>query len=264
MDKLVRLPTSFIKIGTFCQSLSSRSIFIENKKILVFNTLQDKQRNFLSFSCSKYSTITSEEVDDNDKALQELDITLLKPHPEWRNVATGPVWGTGNEYYELLWKHYLDDPIIQRNKREQDENWDEYVAKFGVSPNEYLHSEDYIKRYQDKVVWFGYIRNKKGFIQPQKTRKNCKRDGVLSSGSPCALCRDDQLLLTYKNVSLLTQFIDHLTGELHNCLRTGLCQTQQNNLVNAFNLAKEYGYFYCNVPFVKYDLKNFKRNSLAL
>lgn len=263
----MKLSTSILRLSSFCSNLSSRSICIQKRNNALINNNQIKvigKFSFLNANCYYSNINTTEEIDDNDKALQELDITLLKPHPEWRNVATGPVWGKNNEYFELLWQHWLDNPFEKRDKVKQDEEWEEYLQKYGFSPIDYLNSEEYYEKYQEKKVWVGYVRNKKGFIQPQKTRKSCKRDDVIDTGSPCPLCRDDELLLTYKNIQLLTQFIDHLTGKLHVSLRTGLCQVQFQRLETSFNLAQEFGFFSRSTPFVKYDLKSYKRNSPVL
>ncbi|KAH0630405.1 hypothetical protein JD844_013407, partial [Phrynosoma platyrhinos] len=49
----------------------------------------------------------------------------------------------------------------------------ETESRFKDKPWEYLESEEYIERYGSNPVWFGYRRNHKGPIPPQKTRKTC-------------------------------------------------------------------------------------------
>jgi len=108
----------------------------KNKKLMVF-------RKNISLSCFSWSDGDKHEgdmheKDSNDLALERLDITLLKPHPEWRNVAAGPVWGDG--YYELLWKDFLEKDKVALDREMHDNLWNEYVEKHGYSPAEYLET----------------------------------------------------------------------------------------------------------------------------
>ena len=204
-------------------------------------------------------------MDDNDRALQELDITLLKPHPEWRNVAAGPIWGKNDEYYELLWKHWLEEPSVKKFQILQDKDWEDYVEKYGETPIDYINSDDYKDKYEGKETWINYVRNHKCGIPPQKTRKTCmNKDGTITTGSPCPLCRDERLLITYNNLPLLIQYIDQQTGLLHSNLRTGLCRIKQKRLVWCHTIAQELGYLHRIVPFVKFNLKNYEHNAHVL
>lgn len=82
----------------------------------------------------------------------------------------------------------------------------------------YLKSTAYKTTYGDQPVWVPYRRNHKGQYPPLKTRKTCIRNGVISTGSPCPICRDEYLVLDYTNVDLLKQFISEYTGEVKTCL----------------------------------------------
>ena len=266
MDKLVKVSLSKV----FCQSSLFNQIFRSASTSGQFKNLFFKQNReacghleTLALPLTQFQAKYSQEVieDYNEKALKELDITLLKPHPEWRNVAAGPVWGKKDEVFEGFWKEWLDEPFVKKMRAIQDKEWDEYVENFSQTPVEYLKSEDYADLYGEKETWINYFRNRKGFIQHQNTRRSCYRKGVMATGSPCPLCRDNRLLLTYKNIPLLIQYIDQHTGELHSELRTGLCQEKKARVVLTFKLAKELGYFHCNVPYVKYDLKQSVINS---
>lgn len=78
----------------------------------------------------------------------------------------------------------------------------------------YLASEAYKTTYGDQPVWVQYRRNHKGAIPPRKTRKTCIRAGIISTGSPCPICRDEYLVLDHKNLNLLKQFISPYTGKV--------------------------------------------------
>lgn len=79
----------------------------------------------------------------------------------------------------------------------------------------YLASEAYQQTYGDKFVWDQYRRNHKGGFAPRKTRKTCVRKGMISTGNPCPICRDEYLLLDHRNLQLLNQFISPHTGEVN-------------------------------------------------
>lgn len=79
---------------------------------------------------------------------------------------------------------------------------------------EYLASSEYKETYGDKFIWEGYRRVHKGGIPPKKTRESCIRFRVITTSSPCPICRDEYLILDYKNLELLKQFISPHTGEV--------------------------------------------------
>jgi hypothetical protein len=78
----------------------------------------------------------------------------------------------------------------------------------------YLKSSAYATTYGDQPVWVPYRRNFKGPYAPRKTRKTCIRDGIISTGNPCPICRDEYLVLDHRNVNLLKQFISEHTGDV--------------------------------------------------
>lgn len=78
----------------------------------------------------------------------------------------------------------------------------------------YLASEAFKETYGDKLVWEQYRRNHKGPFAPRKTRKTCVRKGMISTGNPCPICRDEFLVLDHRNLELLKQFISPQTGEV--------------------------------------------------
>lgn len=78
----------------------------------------------------------------------------------------------------------------------------------------YLASEAYQATYGNRPVWEQYRRNFKGGFAPRKTRKLCIRAGVISTGNPCPICRDEYLILDYRNLDLLKQFISEHSGQV--------------------------------------------------
>lgn len=82
----------------------------------------------------------------------------------------------------------------------------------------YLQSKAYQQTYGDDPVWVMYRRNHKGGFAPRKTRRSCVRNGVISTGNPCPICRDEYLLLDHKNTKLLKQFISQYTGQVCVCV----------------------------------------------
>ncbi|XP_051158692.1 28S ribosomal protein S18b, mitochondrial isoform X2 [Leptopilina boulardi] len=117
----------------------------------------------------------------------------------------------------------------------------------------YMNSEAYKITYGDNPVWKLYRRNFKGQFAPRKTRKTCIRGGIVSTGNPCPICRDEYLIIDYKNTKLLNQFISPHNGETL-CYRiTNICQKQHKNLLVALKKAKNCGIVTFDPPHRKYN-----------
>ena len=56
------------------------------------------------------------------------------------------------------------------------------------------------------------------------------RQGRLATSNPCPICRDELLVVDYRNVDLLNQFLTEYNGELLESKRTGVCQNQHFKL----------------------------------
>ncbi|CAG0884927.1 unnamed protein product [Darwinula stevensoni] len=78
----------------------------------------------------------------------------------------------------------------------------------------YMTSEAYKETYGDHLVWQLYRRNFKGQFPPKRTRQTCIRKGVIATGNPCPICRDEYLVLDYRNIKLLHQFLCPHTGQI--------------------------------------------------
>lgn len=122
----------------------------------------------------------------------------------------------------------------------------------------YLKSRAYKQTYGNDPVWIQYRRNFKGAYLPKKTRKLCIRAGVVSTGSPCPICRDEYLILDYRNIDLLKQFISVHNGRILHYNVTGLCQKSYKDLCVAIMKAKDYGILTYDVPFRYYDYLEWK------
>lgn len=121
----------------------------------------------------------------------------------------------------------------------------------------YLKSEAYQTTYGDQPVWVQYRRNHKGQIPPRKTRKTCIRQGKISTGSPCPICRDEYLVLDPRNTGLLQQFISEHTDQVLSYQRTGLCQKRHQQLIVAIEQARDLGLLTFDVPFREYEYSEY-------
>ncbi|KAH8377502.1 hypothetical protein KR093_005751 [Drosophila rubida] len=117
----------------------------------------------------------------------------------------------------------------------------------------YLKSEAYKTTYGNDFVWTQYRRNHKGMFAPRKTRKQCIRQGKISTGNPCPICRDEYLVLDYRNTELLQQFISPYSGQVLSYSKTGLCQKSHLRLTVAVEQARDCGLLTYDVPFREYD-----------
>ncbi|XP_072936420.1 small ribosomal subunit protein mS40 [Epargyreus clarus] len=125
----------------------------------------------------------------------------------------------------------------------------------------YMESKAYEQTYGEKPVWFLYRRNHKGGIPPKKTRKSCVRKGMISTGNPCPICRDEYLVLDHRNTKLLDQFVSQYTGQILDAFKTGLCQRKHKELLVAIERAWDQGYLTFDVPFREYDYTLYNKNA---
>ncbi|RNA37840.1 28S ribosomal mitochondrial [Brachionus plicatilis] len=118
---------------------------------------------------------------------------------------------------------------------------------------EYMKSEAFHKAYGDKKIWEWYIRNFKGRYPKSYTRKQCIGGGRYITGNPCPICRDPYLVVNYKNLELLKNFVSPDTGSLYPTSRTNVCRKQQENLEIAYAKACDHGLIDHPVPHRHYD-----------
>lgn len=82
---------------------------------------------------------------------------------------------------------------------------------------EYIKSPAFRSTYGDKKIWELYRRVHKGQLPKSRTRVSCIKQKVIATGSPCPVCRDEFLVLDYRNLDLLKMFISPNTGEVMQC-----------------------------------------------
>ncbi|KAF5400997.1 28S ribosomal protein S18b mitochondrial [Paragonimus heterotremus] len=122
---------------------------------------------------------------------------------------------------------------------------------------DYVNSEVYESTYRGKPVWFYYRRNFKGHFAPPKTRPNCVMSKFLISSNPCPICRDEFLVLDYRNTKLLKQFINPISAKILEPSQTGLCQHQHKKLVLEIEKAQDLGTIEMWLPFHLYDYSDY-------
>ncbi|KAK9888438.1 hypothetical protein WA026_000686 [Henosepilachna vigintioctopunctata] len=172
----------------------------------------------------------------------------------FRSIITKPIWSRG-----------LFVSSVSTNGNKSSDSPLEYREitkdRSQIIPVEtsirYLKSAAYQQTYGVDPVWKLYRRNHKGSIPPRKTRKICIRGGVISTGNPCPICRDEYLVINEHNIGLLKQFICPHTGEILSYTKTGLCQHTHYKLVVAIKRAYNFGFLTFNVPFREYDYSDY-------
>ncbi|CAK9817017.1 28S ribosomal protein S18b, mitochondrial [Anthophora plagiata] len=166
---------------------------------------------------------------------------------------------------------FLHPTFVRHDEEEEVANVDRNNANIKVPPSKdrsqvipvetsmkYLKSSAYRQTYGNDPVWKHYRRNYKGSFLPRKTRKLCIRGGVVSTGSPCPICRDEYLILDYRNIDLLKQFISVHDGRILDCNVIGLCQKSYKDLRVAIMKAKDYGILTYDVPYRYYNYLEWK------
>ncbi|CAF1255745.1 unnamed protein product [Rotaria magnacalcarata] len=121
----------------------------------------------------------------------------------------------------------------------------------------YMESDAYKTVYGSEPVWKNYVRNRTKQRFPHYTRDFCVEEGLYIRGNPCPVCRDEYLLLDYRNVKLLKQFVNDHTGEVEPVLKTSICQAQLRNLRVALRKAYDFGLMTYEIPFRTYDYRDY-------
>lgn len=106
---------------------------------------------------------------------------------------------------------------------------------------EYLKSSAFKSTYGEKKVWELYRRVHKGQMPRKYTRRDCISHGTIAFGSPCPICRDEYLVLDYRNLELLQMFISPHTGEVNTysiILVLSFAQFSSNNRLNVIEFCR--------------------------
>jgi small subunit ribosomal protein S18b len=86
---------------------------------------------------------------------------------------------------------------------------------------------------------------------------------MLSTGNPCPICRDEYLVLDYRNVELLKQFISPFNGQVLGWDKTNLCRKKQFDLQVAITKAMDYGTITFDVKFREFDYEDYYPNDIC-
>ena len=121
----------------------------------------------------------------------------------------------------------------------------------------YLESAGYKATYGNHKIWELYRRNYAGRKTASRTRKNCVIDGRIETGNPCPICRDEYLVVDYRNIKLLKQFLTDYNGKVLTWKTTHVCQDQYKNILVAIEKARDYGYLDVDTEFVEYDYSKY-------
>ena len=124
----------------------------------------------------------------------------------------------------------------------------------------YMESAGYKETYGDHKVWELYRRNYKGRKIHSPTRHNCIIEGRIETGNPCPICRDEYLVVDYRNIKLIKQFLTEYNGKIHSWKTTHVCQHQYKNILVAIEKARDYGYLDVDTDFVAYDYSKYMPN----
>lgn len=165
-----------------------------------------------------------------------------------------------NLILEGLGQNIMGNLRRPKGKDKKDASKDRRVPVSWETSARYMNSEAYKTTYGDLNVWQPYRRNFKGqfFVLPLLTRLTCVgEDGFLNTGNPCPICRDEYLIIDYRNVKLLQQFIDPFTAQIYEPRKSSLCMVKHEELLVAIFKAKDYGTFSFHIPFRAFDYRDY-------
>jgi len=144
------------------------------------------------------------------------------------------------EVHQAYWA--VHDREIWEAEKHMDLRWNQYIDEFGYAPDAYFETDAFRAKYgDDEKVWFSYFRSQKGPRESQMAREACFNPAKTSLNA-CPLHRDYQLLVHYKNLPLLKQFMCPTMGNIMSPLRTGICLQAHLELEVALTLAWQKGY----------------------
>ena len=199
---------------------------------------------------------------------------LCRPVTSFHRSPSLSILASGN----TLSNHFatFTRPLCKDKQREilesvngQEENLEEWMETW--SPRDrsrtvdletsirYLESDAYHQTYGKLRVWEQLRRNfARGRIHVD-TRKTCIRKDKLTTRNACPICRDEYLVVDYRNLKLLDQFIDDYNGHVYSSKKTGVCQVQQRNIQVAVDKARDLGLLTVDQPFVDYDYSKYNQ-----
>ena len=168
---------------------------------------------------------------------------------------------------QLCSNNFSTSRILREESQKEEKDW---MANFSADPKDrtreipletsmaYLESEAYRKTYGDQKVWEPYRRNFTKARINADTRKTCIRKDKISTGNPCPICRDEYLVVDYRNLKLINQFVNEYSGAIYSSKKTGVCQRQYTKIVVAIQKARELGILTIDQPFIQYDYSKYQ------
>lgn len=67
------------------------------------------------------------------------------------------------------------------------------------------------------------------------------------------------MVVDYRNLELLKQFIDDYNGSIYSSKKTGVCQRQYGKILIAIDKARNFGLLTLDQPFVEYDYEKYNQ-----
>merc|ERR1712038_1915415 len=122
----------------------------------------------------------------------------------------------------------------------------------------YMESQAYQETYGGDKVWQRFRRNFAKGRTYRRNRRTCIEDGRLMTNNPCPICRDEYFVVDYRNLKLISQFMEDYTGRILDVKNTGVCQLQWAQIRVALEKAKDHGYLEVDPPFIEYDYDKYK------
>ena len=126
-----------------------------------------------------------------------------------------------------------------------------------------MESDAYQQTYGQSKIWELYRRNFSKNRTYKPTRKTCIRHGMITTGNPCPICRDEYLVVDYRNLKLLNQFVADYNGQLLTSKKTGVCQKQWMKIRIELTKARDHGYLNVDPPFVEYDYDKYRPKEIC-
>ena len=108
-------------------------------------------------------------------------------------------------------------------------------------------------------MWELYRRNFRAGKKNAPTRKRCIRENRIATGNPCPICRDEYLVVDYRNMKLIEQFIDEYSGSVFSSFKTGVCQKRHAEILLEVDRARDLGMLTIDQPFIEYDYSKYNR-----
>ena len=241
MLKTIRIARPLGRLIVSNLSEHSLALRMNQKKALTALT----SPNSLKFSTSRYRFSQNQ---DNEKGYEE---STLEDEADDSKGGDDQIEG----------EDVSPDDWIQRRLNDSRDRTRKIPLETSLA---YMESAGYKETYGDKKIWELYRRNFPNTTNPNaRTRRKCIVFGRVQGGNPCPICRDEYLVVDYRNIKLLRQFLGDYNRQIVSVTRSGVCREQYKKLMIAIEKARDYGYLDVDAEFVEYDYEKYKPKSLS-